>query len=271
MRNWILSIIVIITPIFSGYSTDAPFGGGTLANRPFGIGEELTFRVKYGWFNLNIAEATVGITSETIYESSPAYQVNVVGRTVGLAGLFGKTVDRFEALVGKEELKPLKASQDFQEGKKRDIQTNYFDFEAGQVRVEKIKRDRELEPRFYDLDEEAFDMLSSYLYLRSVDFSQLNETDSVMIKVFFGKRHYDFGLEYGGTEVIKTKVGKVTAHKLYILFPVSSTFPEEKSVMVWTTADENQLPLKIQAHLKFGKVTCELVDYSNLKYEVKRR
>ncbi len=240
-------------------------------NYPFNIGEELKFRVKYGWFT--IGKATVTIPSETIYEDIPSYKVNVVGQTAGMLGFFNNTVDVFDATISKSELKPFFASQNFQEGKKRDVQTNYFDYEVGKVKVQKTNYEKNItyEPKYYDLDHEAYDMLSSYLFLRSIDFSSLRPADSVMIKVFFGKKHYDFGIEYGGSEYIKSSIGKVKAHKFYILFPVSSTFPEEKSVIVWTTTGDNQLPLRIRAQLKFGKVICDLVDYSNLKATIKRQ
>ncbi len=238
---------------------------------PFKIGEQLKYKVKYGWFT--IGKGTVHIPSDTIVNGESSYRVKVVGQTAGLLGFFSNTTDRFDAIISKSEFKPIVASQNFQEGRKRDVQTNFFDFDAGKVRVEKINHEKNIvhDPKFYDLQPEAYDMLSSYLYLRSLDFAAFNPRDSVMVKVFFGKKHYDFGIEYGGTEVIKTREGKIKAHKFYVLFPVSSTFPKAKSVIVWTTMDENQLPLRAEAQLRFGHVTLDLVDYSNLKMAIARR
>lgn len=267
MRNCILRSVIFIFTISISVVTFAGNGDNDSAEHPFAIGEKLEFKVKYGWFT--IGKASVTIPQEVVHNEIPSYKVNVVGETAGMLNFFSNTTDVFDATISKYELKPFVASQNFQEGRKRDIQTNYFDYETGKVKVQKVnhKENKPQEPKYYDLEPDAFDMLSSYLYLRSIDFSSLNLQDSVMIKVFFGKKHYDFGLEYGGTESIKSRIGKVKAHKFYILFPVSSTFPEEKSVIVWTTMDENQLPLRVQAQLKFGKVTCDLVDFDNLKFD----
>ena len=234
-------------------------------DRPFVIGEELAFKISYGWFTIGKAKAA--IPSDTIYGQAPSYHVQVEGRTAGLVGMFSNTVDTFDAIIDQETLKPYVASQNFLENSERQIQTNTFSFEDHEVTVEKMADNQQLKykPKKYLLEDNAFDILSSYLYLRNIDFGSLNVTDSVMIKVFFGKKHWNFGIEYGGIETINTLLGKIKTHKFYILFPVSSTFPEAKSVMVWTTMDENQLPLKVKAKLRFGHVTCELDDYKNLR------
>ena len=233
--------------------------------RPFQIGEKLELKISYGWFT--IGRAYVNIPSDTIFENAPSYHVNVVGKTAGLLGFFNNTEDTFDAIIDKETLKPYVASQNFQENNKRDVQTNTFSYEQREVVVEKVDYEKQVtyKPKKYLLEENAFDILSSYLYLRSIDFASLSKEDSIMLKVFFGKKHWNFGIEYGGKETINSLIGKIKAHKFYIRFPVSSTFPEAKSVMVWTTQDENQLPLKVKAKLRFGNVTCELTDFSNLK------
>jgi len=177
-------------------------GNNNPNDRPFRIGEELNFRIKYGWFNITIGKATVKIPSDTIVDGESFYNVNVTGQTAGCLGFFNNTVDRFEAIISKSNFRPFKASQNFQERRKRDIQTNYFDFESGKVKVEKTndKKSTPQDPKYYDLEPEAYDMLSSYLYLRSIDYSSLKLQDSIMVKVFFGKKHYDFGIEYGGDQ-----------------------------------------------------------------------
>jgi hypothetical protein len=239
-------------------------------DRPFDIGEKLELKISYGWFT--IGKASVSIPRDTVFQNEESYVINVVGKTAGLLGFFNNTEDTFEAVINQSTLKPYIASQNFQEGKKRDVQTNTFLYNSNEVVVEKINYEKNItyKPKTYVLRNEAFDILSSYLYLRSIDFSTLTQTDSVMVKVFFGKKHWDFGIEYGGEEDVKTLFGKIKAHKFYILFPVTETFPEAKSVMVWTTRDENQLPLKVKAKLRFGQVTCELTDFQNLKVPMKQ-
>ncbi len=239
---------------------------GHYDDRPYTTGEFLDFRVKYGWFT--IGRATVEIPKDTIVQNRNAYLVKVIASTAGLLGIFNNTEDTFTGTVYKDDFKPYYASQNFQEGRDRDIQENVYDFDHRIVTVNKTdhRKNKTFPPKVYELEPDAYGMVSSYLYLRNLDFNQMKMEDSVMMRVFFGKKHYQFGLEYGGIEEIKTNYGKIQAHKLYILFPVTKTFPEARSVMVWTTTDANQLPVKIRAELKFGQVTCELEEYRNLRH-----
>lgn len=257
MRSRLISIITLLLLTFAGYSQEF--------DRPYQITESLSFRVKYGWFTIGKAKAS--LPSDTLVNAEPAYKAKVILETAGMLGFFNNTEDTFDGVVYKDDFKPIYASQNFQEGRKRDIQTNYFDYKSNQVTVHKkeAKEESIQQEKVYALDSNAFDLLSAYLYLRNLDFKNMSKGDSTMMTVFFGKKHYDFGLEYDGIETIKTDFGKIKAHKLYVLFPISKTFPEPKSVMIWTTLDENTLPLKIKAKLKFGQVTCELEEFENLK------
>ncbi len=239
---------------------------GGSESRPYKIGEALEFRVKYGWFT--IGRASVEIPNDTIIQEDLAYNVDVRAKTAGLLGFFSNTEDRFTESVDINNFKPIVSSQNFQEGRKRDIQNNYYDFDNKIVRVQKTDTDEMTADKIktYDLEQDALGMMSSYLYLRNINFHGLKMEDSVMVNSFFGKKHYPFGIEYAGIEEIKTNYGRQLTHKLYILFPVTKTFPEARSVVVWTTLDKNQLPLRVEAKLKFGQVTCELENYRNLRY-----
>jgi hypothetical protein len=233
-------------------------------NAPFQVGEKLELKISYGWFT--IGKATADILKDTLVNNTPSYHIKVVGKTAGLLGFFSNTEDSFEAIIDKETFRPIVASQNFLENAKRDIQTNTFDYEQEEVIVEKINFEKNIihDPKIYKLEKDAFDILSSYLYLRSIDYRSFSKEDSTMVRMFFGKKHWDFGIEYDGTEIIKTIFGKINTHRFYVLFPVSSTFPNPKSVIVWTTQDQNQLPLKVKAKLRFGQVVCELTNAANL-------
>lgn len=261
LKRMTISALVILM----SWTTYSQNGSGYY-NRPYQIGEKLDFRVKYGWFT--IGKASVNIPKDTVVNDSDNYLVHVIAETAGLLGFFNNTQDRFVETVNKEDFKPFYSSQNFQDGRDRDIQENFYDFDSGKVVVTKYKlTDNDFKPpKTYDLDSNAFGMMSSYLYLRNLNFHHLKIEDSVMMNVFFGKKHYDFGLEYAGQEEIKTEYGRIMTHKMYVLFPVTTTFPKARSVIVWTTIDKNQLPLKVEAHLKFGKVVCDLVAYQNLKH-----
>ncbi|MFT7034434.1 MAG: hypothetical protein ACJA2S_002948 [Cyclobacteriaceae bacterium] len=257
MKNFILCALLNLIAVSCALADEPDY--------PFVVGEELTFKVKFGWFT--VGKAQIKITSDTTNKAEPSFHVKVEARTAGILGFFKHTVNQFDAVISQSELKPSIATQNFLDNQKRDIQTNYFDYKKGKVRVERVnyEKDKKYAPEFYGIDSTTYDILSTYLYLRSSYLKSTQPNDSIMVKMFFGNKPYDFGMEYAGVERIKTQLGEIQAHKLYLLFPVSSAFPEPKAVIVWVTMDKNQLPLKIEAQLKFGRVFCDLTSHKNLK------
>lgn len=204
---------------------------------------------------------------ENSTNSSPFF-VEADGRTVGLLGIFANLEDEFYAKVDNESLKPIESRRKIKDGRYWRNQHNKFYYADSSVHINIIdfKDTTKNINRFVPIGDNTYDVLSSYLFLRSIDWSSKQLQDSVMIGTFYGKKTYDFGVEYAGREKLKFKGNKIMTHKLYVLFPNSTVFPEDKPVTVWVTADSNQLPLKISAKLGIGRATIELDEYENLKY-----
>lgn len=233
------------------------------ANRPFGIEEELYYKIHFGWFT--IGKGWVRVKND--YDPE-VYKVEAEGRTVGLLGIFANLEDEFSARIQNGSLKPIEAERRIKDGRYWRNQRNKFDYREDSVHID-IRDFRDTSKninRKVAIDHATLDILSSYLYLRSIDWSTKQVEDSVMIGTFYGKKTYDFGVEYAGKERIKFEGNRINTHKLYVLFPNSTVFPEDRPVTVWVTDDENQLPLKILARLGIGKATVELYRYKNLKF-----
>ncbi|MEM9327380.1 MAG: DUF3108 domain-containing protein [Bacteroidota bacterium] len=244
----------------------APSGTDPNEDRPFSDREELYFKIHFGWFT--IGKGSVKLRNEALDVAEDTYSVEAEGRTVGLLGIFANLEDRFTAKIDGSSLKPIEATRSIKDGRYWRNQKNRFYFEdtaAVHIKIEDLRDESKSTERLIGIGDSTFDILSSYLYLRSIDWASKQVADSVMIGTFYGKKIYDFGVEYAGTEKIRFKGEKFLTHKLYVLFPNSTVFPEDRPVTVWVTADENQLPLKISARLGIGKATVELSRYENLR------
>ncbi len=231
-------------------------------DRPFSTEEELHFKISFGWFT--IGKGWVRLRND---RNDQTYKVEAEGRTVGLLGFFANLEDEFSAVIDAASLKPIEAERRIKDGRYWRNQHNWFDYDEDSVLIDvkDFKRPEKNVKKKINISDSTLDILSSYLYLRSVDWSDKHLEDSVMIGTFYGKKIYNFGIEYAGTERIKFRSNRINTYKLYVLFPNSTVFPEDRPVTVWVTADENQLPLKVQARLRVGKATMELYRYENLK------
>ena len=117
----------------------------------------------------------------------------------------------------------------------------------------------------YSFPEYTQDLVSSYYYLRTIDFSTLKKGDQITINSFFEDETYDMKIEYLGKESVRTKVGKINAFKMRPIMPDNDLFDGEDSILFWVSDDANKVPLKIRAKMFIGAVEVELTEYSGLK------
>jgi hypothetical protein len=82
---------------------------------------------------------------------------------------------------------------------------------------------------------------------------------------------YTLQIRYKGKEEVKTKFGRIMAHRLVPIMPANQMFSGENSVRFWVSDDKNRVPVRVEADMYIGKVVCEIRDYSNLKHKMSFR
>lgn len=256
----------ILFTIFLGISINSyayQGGSGKADTSTFKLGEKLEYKLKYGWFTLGKGTIDVEKKLTTIKEQN-AYQVRVNARTAGLASLTANIDDHYYSAISTKNLKPLYSEKHIKNGKSDDWdQWNQFDYDSMKVEVE-VKDSRKEDNLNWtvDLEDNTYGLLSTYFYFRDFDWSGYHVGDSILQNIFYEKRLYFFGLEYGGIEHLKMSGEKIKAHKIYLLLEKSGTFPNKRSVAVWITADKNKYPIRIQAKMKFGSVKVDLTSFN---------
>ncbi len=231
----------------------------------FKEGEILEYRLRYGWFTVGKAEVTVDPDDQQ-FEGQSCYKVDIAGRTAGLVGIFTHVEDSWGAYVNKKTMLPVHAYSDIEEGKYTRNERIYFNQETGDIVVEMTKKGRKRPTKYYDYGPQIHDLISGYMYLRNTDFRFLNKNDTVRLRAFYDEIYYDMKVLYKGTEMLDTQVGELDAHKVVPIVPENDIFPGTQPITIWVSADDNQLPLKIEADMFFGTAHTELVGYKNLRY-----
>jgi hypothetical protein len=82
--------------------------------------------------------------------------------------------------------------------------------------------------------------------------------------MFFDSETFDFRMRFLGTEVIRTKFGKVKCYKFRPLVQSGRVFKAEESLTVWVTADDNKIPIRIKAELAVGSLKADLDEFKGL-------
>ncbi|WP_258105769.1 DUF3108 domain-containing protein [Marinoscillum sp. MHG1-6] len=226
----------------------------------FRTGEKLEYSINYGWFRLGEAEAMV-IDHRENQGGISQYSIELKARTVGFLSFIKNVEARYSSYLDTRTYKPVYSESQLLEGRDTWDQDNFFDYEKMivDVRVRRNRADKRFSQRDVPLKENTYDILGTYMYLRNIDWGQLDVGDSLMLSTLYQKKIYDFGVESAGYETVTFEGEDYKAYKLYVLFPISTTFPKEKAVIFWViNRDGVHLPVMIEANMRIGRVTCEL-------------
>lgn len=116
-------------------------------------------------------------------------------------------------------------------------------------------------------DNYAFDFLSIFTYIRTLDIASYPIGSTQNLTIFAGKRKINIIIRHQGQAVIERNTYlKYKTHKLELDI-VDEIFNESKNAIeVWLSDDQNRIPIKIKAKLKIGAAEIDLKSQENLKY-----
>lgn len=100
------------------------------------------------------------------------------------------------------------------------------------------------------------DMLSSFYYLRSLDFQHMKPGDKKVINIFSGKRKELLTFTYSGTQNLKLDGKTYSTYKVTFTFTSDGKKKTSEPIQAWVSTDARRIPLKLIGKLKIGQVQC---------------
>ncbi|CCH51098.1 hypothetical protein BN8_00003 [Fibrisoma limi BUZ 3] len=260
MKKFLLGIGVL-TLIATGFSTMDTYR--RVVNNSFGPGEHIEYRVHYGF--LNAAEAIVDV-SPTLYKVNerPCYRVNVDGRTVGAFALVTKVRDTWRSYIDTNAILPQKFYTSLRENNYRKEENITFNHLNNTVRAEE-RTERDV----FHVPDNVHDVVSSYYFVRTIDFSKLNVGQVVEVPAFYDDTIYNMKVKYRGKDVIKTKFGRINVLKLTPIMPPNSFFKGDDAIKIWVSDDANKIPLKVEVELAIGSLDMDIRHHAGLKHPLR--
>nr|WP_143962196.1 DUF3108 domain-containing protein [Litoribacter populi] len=239
--------------------------GSMARNEAFSHGEELTFKVKYLFFNA--AEAKM-VTSPEIQQinNRPAYKIDVYGKTLSIFKIF-KVKDNWGTLLDTAKLIPHRSYRHIEEGNYRKHEIVDFDHRGKKANVKLFDRENKnvVETQSYEIPPNVQDMVSGFYQLRTMDLSRIKPGETVNIKGFFDKEIYNLKLIFEGKEKLDTRIGSYETYKFSPIMPNNKLFSGDNPIKVWITDDKNKIPVKIKANLVVGALDMEITEARGLR------
>ena len=236
------------------------FSFRTVKNNAFQDGEKLTYKLHYGF--IDAAKATLEVKkSEKTINGRGMYRVVGKGKSIGSFHMFFKVDDHYESYIDEKGMFPWIFVRRVDEGGYKISQDYTFIQNKGKV------REGEKE---YSAPTNVQDMISSYYYARTLDFSNAKKGDVFQFDSFVDGEVFPLKIKFLGKETVKIRNGKYNALKFSPVVQVDRIFKDEDDLQVWIYDDANKIPLLAKAKILFGSIKMELTGYEGLKSEISK-
>ena len=224
-------------------------------NNAFAPGEYLRFRLHYGIIDAGEAELTVKDAPRSFF-GRPAYHIVGTGQTLGAFNWFFKVRDRYETYLDANGVFPWVFIRNIEEGSYTKHQTYRFFQHKAAVQTHKGET--------FSILPFSQDMLSSFYYARTLDFTHAKVGDVFTIPAFVDDEKYPVKIKFMGREELKSRTGTYRCLKFVPVVQEGRIFEEEEDLTVWISDDKNKVPILAKAKVLVGSIKMELVEYANL-------
>jgi Protein of unknown function (DUF3108). len=248
--NRFLTILTFLTLCFTRISADDL--------KPVSLVDEtLTYDVIYKWGLIN---KVAGHASMTLRNDGDLYQAAVYARNASWANSIYPLRDTLYTTMTKVGLYPVKYTYIAHENGKYKKQIVDFTrigntFIGDCTRYRQDKAGGPIEKSTLRLEGQGMtvDLLSSFFYLRSLDFQTMKSGQTITVNIFSGSKKEKLTITYNGIKKIKLNGRQFETY--YINFSFTRHGKESSAPMSgWISTDTQRIPLKVEGSLAVGKV-----------------
>lgn len=230
-------------------------------NTAFKVGEKLRYRITYGF--MDAGEAVLEVNSTTKKGNNrELLHLKGTGRTLGGFNAFYKVEDVYESYVDKKGIFPWFFVRRVDEGGYKLSQDYTFKNDKQKVNNGAGKE--------FDIPMGIQDMVSSFYYARTLDFSNMKVGDVFEFKCFMDDEIWPLKIKFVGDEIIHIRKGKFKCKKFLPVVQEGRYFKSPNDLNFWITDDNNRIPILVRAKIPVGTVKLHLVEWEGLKYDLKK-
>ena len=185
-------------------------------------GESCSYNIHYGFINGGNAEYSINKKNNEI-------TVVVEGKSNIVIDVFFRIRDRYESIISTTTVLPKYFKRDIIEGSDEIHQEYFFNHKINLVTTK---------DQSYDCIKQSQDMLSSFIYGRSLSSKELKNKKPFYINMFLDEENYLMEVNYLSTEIINSKIGKIRCIKLQPKVQVGRVFSNEDDLTIWNSYDK---------------------------------
>ena len=224
-----------------------------LVNNAFGVGEKLTFDVKYGF--VTAGEAIMAIPKISRISGREAYNITFQVNSVPSFDWIYKVRDRYETFMDTSGLFPWRFEQHIREGGyKRDFSA-FFDQRRGRAQTS---------GGAYKIPKYVNDIVSAFYFARTFDYSDMKVGDLIHLQNFYKDSVYNLDVRYLGKDQTEVPAGTFNCIMVEPIVKKGGLFKSEGTIKIWLTDDRLKIPVKVKTKVVIGSIDAVLTNYQGL-------
>ncbi|WP_345212594.1 DUF3108 domain-containing protein [Mucilaginibacter gynuensis] len=252
IKRYILATLLLLASAVSSSAQDID----KVNNTVFGVGEQLSYKLKYGFFTAAEANLRTEESSQK-FNGKPAFHIIAEGKTAGTFDIFYKVRNTYESFVDKSTLLPYLYTENRKEGSYKHSDKVSFDHETGKITADK---------GVFPFKGQMFDFVSAYYFARSLDISKLKIGETIDMPYFLEDGVHKLNITYLGKEKMKCSMGTFNCLKFNPTIIPGKIFKKNSKLYLWITDDANRIPVRAHVEVIVGSLTMDLTDAKGLKY-----
>ena len=220
--------------------------------------ENLTYDVMYKWGIINKKAGSVSL--KTSGTSQPEFKSILTASTAPWAEKIYSVRDTLLGTIASDSFLPSRYERIAHEGGRFSHDILEYTRAGNSVQADaqvwrnKKKEAMTFDKKLHQAEGTTLDMLSSFYFMRSLNFDTMKPGDSVKMNIFSGKKKEFLTIHYQGTD--NEKIGK----QKYPCYHITFTFTQEggkissDNMDAWISTESRRIPLLLEGKLPVGKV-----------------
>lgn len=220
--------------------------------------EHLTYDVMYKWGLINKKAGSVVLATSEV--EKPLFNARLTAATAPWAEKFYYVRDTLLGVIDTQTLLPQRYERIAYEGGNFSHDLVTYSREGskvtGDARIQRKKKRQEMtsDRRVHQADGVTLDMLSSFYYMRNIDFPALKAGASVHLNIFSGKKKERLTIHYKGMENVKIGKESYPAYHITFTFTQDDGRVSSDNMDAWISTGARRIPLLLEGKLPVGKV-----------------
>ena len=249
-----------------------------IENNSFVDGEALKYKISYGRSGkktgaLLAGHAYFNVKDSVSIENTPLHRINAQGQTTKIFSLFMKVRHSYQSIIKKHNLATIESKMEIVEGKYHNKNHTFFSTNQNQnciITTSEQKNAVESENATSINNKiNSNDILGAFYKLRAIEHKQILKSDTVFFSYYYNGEIFDSHFINLGEEIVKTKFGKIKTIKCAPLLEKGRIFKQKYGALVWVTADNMHLPVKLEIPILVGSIYVTLAKYENTIFDLK--